>query len=72
MNSRKKNLSVKQKKTVYIILIVFSLAYIISPVDIIADIVPIIGSVDDALVTLIPLVIGFMNIGKKDDSSVSE
>jgi len=67
MNSRKQNLSVKQKKAVYIILIVFSLVYIISPVDIISDIVPIIGSVDDALVTLIPLIIGFKNIGKKDD-----
>ena len=64
MNSRKQNLSVKQKRAIYLILIIFSLIYNISPVDVIADIVPIIGSVDDALVTLVPLIIGFRNIGK--------
>ena len=53
------------KKLTYIIICVVSLIYNISPVDLIADVVPIIGAVDDALVTLVPLVMGFRYIGKR-------
>ena len=54
------------KKLVYLIICIIAIAYNISPVDLVPDVVPIVGSIDDALITLIPLVMGYLNIRIKE------
>jgi len=51
------------KKQLYLLFFVLAVVYNIWPVDIIADFIPVVGSIDDVLITLVPLVFGYKSIG---------
>jgi uncharacterized membrane protein YkvA (DUF1232 family) len=55
-----------KKRHKYIIYAIVSIAYHLAPVDLIPDIAPVIGSIDDLIITLIPLIEGYRSIRKDD------
>jgi hypothetical protein len=52
------------KRIVYLLMALLSVCYTVWPVDAMPDVVPVAGQLDDALISLIPLIMGFF--GFKD------
>jgi len=52
------------KKLIYLIICIICIVYNVSPVDLVSDVIPVVGAIDDAAVTLIPLVMGYRGIAK--------
>ena len=50
-----------RKRLLYIIICAIAIIYNISPVDFIPDIVPVAGSIDDAVLALIPMIMGWQS-----------
>ena len=53
------------KVTAFIIVCIIAMIYNISPVDFIPDIIPVVGSVDDTLLILAPLIMGALGMKPK-------
>lgn len=53
-------------KTTYILCVIFSIGYNLFPIDLIPDVIPVIGAIDDVIVSLVPLIMGYKNISKPD------
>ena len=53
------------KKLIYVIVCIIVIVYKVFPVDLIPDVIPLGGSIDDTLIALLPMVMGYRNIKKE-------
>ena len=55
------------KKKKYLIFCIIAIIYNVLPVDLIPDVVPLLGAIDDVIITLVPLIMGLQSVKKEGD-----